>query len=86
MFDRITVFSGTNLYLKTVFQVVIVFLPPIMIMKPLTAFSSDFRYTGAVPAYLGAIGIAVEISNSSRSSGVVFCDNAFEYFNRIEVF
>jgi len=47
------------------------FPAPIMIMNPLTAFSSDFRHTGAVPAYHGAIGIAVGIPKSSSSSGVV---------------
>ena len=45
------------------------FLAPIT--NPRIAFLSDFSYAGAVPAYHGAIGIAVEIPNSSRSSGVV---------------
>ena len=44
---------------------------PTPIMKPLTAFSSDFRYGGAVSAYYGAIGIAAGIPNNFRSSGVV---------------
>jgi hypothetical protein len=45
------------------------FLAPIT--NPRVAFSSDFRYPGAVQACHGAIGIAVGIPNSSRSSGVV---------------
>ena len=44
---------------------------PAPIIKPSTAFSSDSRRNGAVPACHGAIGIAVGIPNSSRSSGVV---------------